>query len=68
MCIYIYSLFIVFKEFRYSQGEFAKYEPSGNYMYRQFNTQQFYVLPTHFIMCFVWISEQTAIISLYSIN
>ena len=28
---------------------------------------QFYVLPTH-CMCFVWISEQTAIISLYSIN
>ena len=29
---------------------------------------QFYVLPTHCVMCFVWIWEQTAIISLYSIN
>ena len=34
-----------------------------------FNIQQFYVLPTHSVlMCFAWISEQTAIISLYSIN
>jgi len=40
---------------------------SGHYMYRQFNIQQLYVLPTH-CMCFVWISEQTAIISLYNIN
>jgi len=31
-------------------------------MYRQFNIQQFYVLPTQ-CMCFVWISEQSAIIS-----
>ena len=38
-------------------------------MYHQFNIQQFYVLPhTAVFMCFVWISEQTAIISLYSIN
>ena len=36
-------------------------------MYRQFNIQQFYVLPSVF-MCFVWISEQTAITSLYNIN
>jgi hypothetical protein len=36
-------------------------------MYHQFNIQQFHVLPTQCI-CFVWISEQTAIISLYSIN
>jgi len=40
---------------------------SGRYMYRQFNIQQFYVLPTQFV-CFVCISEQTAIISLYNIN
>jgi len=33
-----------------------------------FNILQFYVLPTQCIMCFMWISEQTAIISLYSIN
>ena len=32
-----------------------------------FNTHKFYVLPTQ-CMCFVWIWEQTAIISLYSIN
>jgi len=38
-------------------------------MYRQFNIQQFYVLPPHTVfMCFVWISKQTAIISLYNIN
>ena len=37
------------------------------FMYRQFNIQQFYVLPTHTVfMCFVWIWEQTAIISLYN--
>jgi len=33
----------------------------------RFNIQHFYVLPTQF-MCFVWIWEQTAIISLYNIN
>ena len=44
-------------------------KPSGHYMYRQFNIQQLYVLPhTAVFMCFVWISEQTAIISLYNIN
>jgi hypothetical protein len=38
-------------------------------MYRQFNIRKFYVLPTHSVfMCFVWISEQTAIISLYSFD
>jgi len=36
-------------------------------MYHQFNIQQFYVLPS-VLTCFVWISEQTAIISLYNIN
>ena len=46
---------------------FNPLQPSGHYMYRQFNIQQFYVVPIH-CMCFVWISEQTAIISLYSIN
>jgi hypothetical protein len=33
----------------------------------RFNIKKFYVLPTH-CMCFLWISERTAIISLYSIN
>ena len=38
-------------------------------MYRQFNIQQLYVLPhTAVFVSFVWISEQTAIISLYNIN
>ena len=41
---------------RYNQGEFASYEPSGYYTYHQFSIEQF-----------VWIWEQTAIISLYSI-
>jgi len=36
-------------------------------MYHQFNIQQFHVLPTVYL-CFVWISEQTAMISLYNIN
>jgi hypothetical protein len=35
-------------------------------MYRQFNVQQLYVLSTECI--YVWIWEQTAIISLYNIN
>ena len=39
----------------------------GLYIYLQFNIQQFYVLPTQ-CMCFVWISEQTAIISVYRFN
>jgi len=68
-------------------------EPSGHYMYRQFNIQQLYVpwlvciyrtvitictasltfnnstfCPHSVFMCFVWISEQTAINSLYNIN
>ena len=38
-------------------------------MYHQYNIQQFHVLPTQTVcVCFVWISEQTAIISLYSID
>ena len=42
--------------------------PSDHYtcMYRQSNIQQFYVLPTQCV--YVWIWEQTAIISLYSID
>jgi len=37
-------------------------------MYHQFNIHKFYVLPPQCIMGFEWLSEQTAIISLYSIN
>ena len=48
---------------------YRQFNCSGHYMYRQFNIKQFYVLPTQTVfMCFVWNSEQTAIISLYSIN
>ena len=51
--MYMFRLFLVFKGLRYSQGEFANYEPSGNYMYHQFNTQQFYVLLTQciYVLC-----------------
>ena len=35
-------------------------------MYCHFNIQQLYVLPTQCV--YVWISEHTAIISLYSVN
>ena len=51
-------------------AQWSPYVPhSGHYMYHQFNIQQPHVLPhTAVFMCFVWISEQTAIISLYSIN
>jgi len=37
-------------------------------LYHQFNIHKFYVLPTQFMYVFVWIWEQTAIISLHSIN
>ena len=37
-------------------------------MYHQFNIQQLYLLPTQCIYVFLCISEQTTIISLYSIN
>ena len=42
----------MFKGLRYIQGEFANYDPSGYYMYHQFNIQQFYVLPTQCIYVF----------------
>jgi len=37
-------------------------------MHHQFNIQQIYVNPDTMFVCFVWISEQTAIISLYNIK
>jgi len=58
----------VFKGLRYSQGEFANYEPSGYCMYRQFNIQQFYVLPTRRIYVFYVDLRTNSYISLYSIN
>jgi len=55
---------------------FNPLKPSGHYMYRKvvtictasltFNNSTF--CPHSVFMCFVWISEQTVIISLYSIN
>jgi hypothetical protein len=47
-----FRLFLVFEGLRYSQREFANYEPSGHYMYHQFNIQQFYVMPTQGIYVF----------------
>ena len=43
-------------------------KPSGHYMYRQFNIHNSKFCPHSVFICFVLISEQTAIISLYSIN
>jgi hypothetical protein len=53
-----------------SKVDTAKTSASGVLLtlYGQFNIQQFYVLPTRLFTCFVWIWDQTAIISLYSIN
>jgi hypothetical protein len=42
-------------------------KPRGHYMYRQLNIHKFNVLPTQCI-CFVWIWEQIAITSPYSIK
>ena len=47
---------------------FKPLQPSGHYMYRQFNIHNSTFCPNNVFMCFVWISEQTAIISLYNIN
>jgi len=43
--------------------------PTGHYMYHQFNIPQILrSAHTAVFVCFVWISEQAAIISLYNIN
>ena len=45
------------------------HKPSVRCMYHhQFNTHILRSAHTAVFMCFVWISEQTAIISLYNIN
>jgi hypothetical protein len=62
VCVYIHVYVYVYE---YGNNPFT---PSGHYLYHQFNIQQFYVLPHTLLTCFVWISEQTAIISLYSID
>jgi len=39
LSLYMYfRLFLAFKGLRYSQGEFANYEPVGYYMYHQFKS------------------------------
>jgi len=43
-------------------------KPSGHYMYHQLTLTNSTFCPHSVFMCFVWIWEQTAIISLYSIN
>jgi len=53
---------------RFLNQRFNSLQPSGHYMYRQINIQQFYVLPTHFIFVFCVDPRKTAIISLYSNN
>jgi hypothetical protein len=40
---------------------------NGHYIYQHFNIHKLKFLPTRF-MCFVWITEQIAIISLHRIN
>jgi len=54
---------------RFEQGTFQTqvWNPTGHYMYQQFNTISTFS-PHSVLMCFVWISEQIAIISLYNIN
>jgi len=43
-------------------------QPSGHYTYHQFNIHSSTFCPHNIFVCFVWIWEQTAITSLYSIN
>ena len=43
-------------------------KPTGHVMHHQFNIQQLYVLPTLYLLCFVFIWEQTATCATYSIN
>jgi len=50
-------------------AQWSLYVPhSGHYMYHQFNIHNSTFCPHTLFMCFVWISEQTAIISQYNIN
>ena len=46
---------------------FNPLQHGGHYMYHQFYIQKFCVRPTKIIYGFVWISEQTSIISLQNI-
>ena len=52
---------------KYDKGDTV--QPTGHYMYRQVtHSQTLRSAHTAVFICFVWISEQTAIISLYNIN
>jgi len=46
---------------------FNPLQPSGHYVYHQFNIHNSTVGPHSVFMCFVWIWEQTAILSPYNI-
>ena len=46
-----FSPFALIKE-RKLHHEINRLQPSGHYMYRQFNIQQFYVLPTQCVYVF----------------
>ena len=67
--VFYLDIYQTTRSYKPKYHDLNRLNPSGYYMYRQFNIQQFYVLPTQTLfMCFVWIWEQTAIISLYSIS
>ena len=64
----------VFKSFQFRQvylifipGFLNLLKPTGHLMHQQFNIQQLYVLPTLYL-CLVFIWEQTATCTTYSIN
>jgi hypothetical protein len=64
-----YSLIVVsYHVLLYSLNVVNPLKPSCYYMYHQFNIHNSTFCPHSVFMCFVWISEQTVIISLYSIN
>jgi hypothetical protein len=51
-----------------SQSLINLLNPKTYFMHHQLNYQKFCVLPYNAFVCFAWISEQTAVISLYSNN
>ena len=48
--------------------QFNPLKRTGYVTHHQFNIQQLYALPTHYFMCFVFISEKTATCATYVIN
>jgi len=53
----------VYRAFLFHDYVTGPVKPSGFSMHRQVTLQKFYNLPTECITCFVWVSEQTVIIS-----